>query len=281
MLSAKRSSIKWGISDYTTFYRTGGTPAITSMGSGSCVVTTTAIKEGQYLFVWKTEDTTGAISGYFTGIATSSGLSFTYKVLTGTDLVSGTGFTVAMIASNAFFNVPSSDIGTDITLTYSNSSHKITATTITLGLGDLVLIQGCPSGTLLPTVWFIGEVTASDGTYRVLVGTEVAQNTLASTILRSLTPKYCVMNLENLDVEEIVKVEDSQNGQWIPARTTWEIDNAQNNYMNDGSILYYLQDNNQLFCYRGITSTNGVFLINPILHYLTEPKPQTPVQANA
>ena len=278
-LSAKRASIKWAISDYSKLYYTGqASNAITSIGSGNIVVTTTPIKSGQYLFGVKINDS-GVITDSFIAIATSSGLSATYTVVQGTDFSSEVGYKESMFATNAVFNIPSSDLVVDASSTWSSTANTMTLTTA-INIGDIAIFLYGGSGADVATNFFIVEALATVATntsvsYRVIAGTEVAQADCDIYQVFTLTPKYCVMNIEGLDIADIVKVEDSENGQWTYLTDTELFEASKLNSFLDNTICCYLQDGNQFFAYRGITSDNGMFLINPILHYLTE-LPATP-----
>lgn len=268
MQSPKQSALKWGLSDFSKLYITGaGTNAVTSIGSGSIVVTTTPLREGQIIIACSSNTGDNTFNSGFVGYITSTGLSSTYVILTGSAVTSGGTSSVLVFATDAIFNVKTADITKQTPTAIGGST--ITVPTA-LSLGDFFLaVQGDGSGTM--TSHYYGEVTTAGTTfsYRSLGGTFFVLSASKNPYIYSFSPRYCIANLEGIDVEEVVKVESPDNGVLQPLSLE-ELTEARENYCYDNTLAWHLLDKNRLALYRGITTTNGCFLRGLNIYYMTE-----------
>lgn len=272
----KRNVIRFGVSDYSKFYYTGqSTNAVSSLGNGSIVVTTTPLRSGQYLFIVVSDLGDGNASG-FVAVVVQGGLSATYAVISGTEVGVSAGVTAAgVFATDCISDIQDLQIVSNPTWNSAAKTLSINANP-SVNIGGLLIFIHADGNTFIPQKQFVAEALegGTDGVlstidYRILNGTTYLLADTTEGCLFFFTPKFCYCSLESLDVKEIVGVEDDENGIWTPAETFQQFMNASDDANNEQKILYLLESSNRLSIHRGITTGNGMFIVSPILHYNT------------
>jgi len=285
-MNTKVSNFVWSIgqAQRTETYTKVAT-TIAALAGNSVTVTGVSIREGSYLvFTQYVGIPAPALSGQFVAIATNSGLTVNFQVIEGTFFTLAASDDVHLMVTDAVFNIPSTDIftggmsaGAGAKLNSHGSGAVSVATTFggqtgyAIPVGALLVFVGVDLAGLINKFYIAEALTAT--TYRVLTGTEYTGSLASlgdSRLFVLENPRYCVCNLESLKVVGIEKIEDSENGMWIPFKSAAQFEMLGQNTVYDGNMVYYQEDPGTLKVYRGITSTQGMFIRVPRIHYWTE-----------